>query len=189
MSVEPMEKRPITTLEEFAEAFYENRPRYIRIAQRFIYAREVVEDVVNNSMTHLLERRSLPAGANVEAYFYTLLHNACLDYLRQRAVHLRKHHQIREDGCRSLQQAIALGESYDPNAICCREVLQILSRELSRFPALTRDIFLDSRFSDATYEDLAGKYAVSTRKVEKEISRVLKRLRISFEYYLPSLLS
>lgn len=184
-----MEKHSISTLEEFAELFCRNRENYIRMALRYVHVRDTAEELVHEGLVQFLEKRNeLPNGSNVEAYYCTLLRHDCLDWLRAREVRLRKEKEIHEESIRLLQHEIAALESYDPNRIFNNEIYEIMNRELARLPELTRYIFLESRFSDSSYEEIADKYAVSKWKVAREVQAALTILTYSLRDYLPTIL-
>ncbi len=47
---------------------------------------------------------------------------------------------------------------------------------------------MSSRFEDLTYEEIAQKYGVTTRKIKREIQKALEELRDSLGDYLLALL-
>ena len=60
-------------------------------------------------------------------------------------------------------------------------------RQLDQISEQTRSVFVDNRFNDLSYERIAGKYGISTAKVEREIQTVLSRLKIALKDYLSPL--
>lgn len=174
---------------EFIERFHLTRDRYLRYALRFVHNQHVAEDLVNESFANLWEKRhDLAADTIYERYFYTVIKNICLNWLQSQELHCRIQNRIYDSSYRLLQYDIAMLESYDPNLIFQDEIRAILYEQLEKMPELSRRIFLDSRFGDLTHEQIARKYAVSVWKVAREISSVIKILRISLQDYLPAYL-
>lgn len=62
-------------------------------------------------------------------------------------------------------------------------------RQLDKMPGLTRRIFLDNRFNDLSYDQIAGKYGISIFKVKRELHTAMCRLRTALQDYLPPMLT
>ena len=73
------------TLKEFENAFPLNQKKYQNYALQFIHESNDAKDLVNDSFAKLWEKRSEISDSNIEAYFYTIIKNNCLDYLRRKA--------------------------------------------------------------------------------------------------------
>lgn len=69
--------------------------------------------------------------------------------------------------------------------IFCSDIERIFRDFLATMPEMTRNIFLDSRFGDMTYTEIAEKYGISQRKVKRDIQTVLANMRTSLKDYLP----
>ena len=64
----------------------------------------------------------------------------------------------------------------------------ITQQTLSEMPELTRNVFIAKRFKDMSYKEIASLYTISERKVEFELDKAMKQMRISLKDYLPFLL-
>ena len=169
----------------FVEAAQKNRAKYRNFTLRFVHNRDAAEELVNDGFMHLWEKRNEITDANIEGYFYTILKNLCLNWLRNERTHYELRNTIYDSSYRLLKYDIATLESFDPNLIFTREIHNIMHRQLNRMPELSRRIFLDNRFGDLSYEEIAAKYGISYSKVDREIRTSLKNLRLALKDYLP----
>lgn len=177
------------TLKEFENAFPLNQKKYQNYALQFIHESNDAKDLVNDSFAKLWEKRGDISDSNIEAYFYTIIKNNCLDYLRKKAIRNRVHQQIQKNSYSLLQYDIASLEAFDQNPIFSSEIREIMRQRLKTMPKLAAKIFMDSRFSNLSHEEIAAKYGVNKLKVKREIQSVLSSLRISLQDYLPLLLA
>ena len=177
------------TLKEFENAFPLNQKKYQNYALQFIHESNDAKDLVNDSFAKLWEKRSEISDSNIEAYFYTIIKNNCLDYLRKKAIRNRVHQQIQKNSYSLLQYDIASLEAFDQNPIFSSEIREIMRQRLKTMPKLAAKIFMDSRFSNLSHEEIAAKYGVNKLKVKREIQSFLSSLRISLHDYLPVLLT
>lgn len=173
------------TLKEFENAFPLNQKKYQNYALQFIHESNDAKDLVNDSFAKLWEKRGDISDSNIEAYFYTIIKNNCLNYLRQKAIRYRVHQQIQDTAYSLLQYDIASLESFDQNPIFSSEIREIMLEQLKKVPELSSKIFMDNRFSNLSYEDIAAKYDIPKFKVRNIIQSVLSCLRISLQDYLP----
>ncbi|MEG2061978.1 MAG: sigma-70 family RNA polymerase sigma factor, partial [Alistipes sp.] len=177
-------------LQQFGESFYRNRYKYQNFAQRFVRNSAVVEDLINDSFINLWERRTeLEPDCVVEAYFYTILKNNCLNWLRDQKSQGEIQNKLFDTSYRLLQYDISTLENYDPNFIFSNEIRDILQEQLAKMSPLVREIFKDNRFRDMTYEQIAAKYHISVWKVAREIQTAMRILRVSLGDYLPVFLA
>lgn len=173
----------------FVEAFYRHRDRYRVFARRYVRSESVAEQIMDDCLLRLWERREQIEAATIESYFYASLKFGCLNYLRDRQRQREIEHQIYDRGYRLRQHDIASLDSLDTSHIFSREIRDIMYRELEALPERTRSIFLDSRFKALNHDQIAGKYDLPKFKVCREIESVVKRLRVALRDYLPALLA
>lgn len=173
-------------IRRFCESFYRERAKYVNFAARFVRDRTAVEDLVNDSFVAFWENRgTLGEDTVCEAYFYTIVKNRCLNYLRDKQTHIEVKGRIQDTSARLLRYDLASLEDYDPNLIFSNEIRTILRQQLEAMPELTRSIFRDNRFRNLTYEEIARKYDVSVWKVAREMQAALNLLRHALKDYLP----
>lgn len=176
-----------TDLQKFSESIHRDKLKYINFALRFVRERAVAEDLVDDSFISFWTNRSnISDCTNFNSYFYTIIKNNCLNWLRDKDAQIKIQKKILDTSYRLLQYDIASLEDYDTNLIFTQEIRVILQDQLKKMPELTRMIFNDSRFNDMTYEEIAKKYDISVWKVSREIQFALNILRIELKDYLPA---
>lgn len=176
-------------IRQFCNSFKNNRGRYVAFAIRFVRNETVADDLVNDSFVLFWENRlNLSENTICEAYFYTIVKNKCLNYLRDKQTHDRVHDRIASTHDRLLQYDLASLENYDPNLIFSMEIRDIMLRQLDAMPDLMREIFKANRYDNMTYEEIAAKYDISVWKVAREMQSALAILRHALKDYLPMLL-
>lgn len=172
--------------EAFGRLFMKYRDKYISIACSFVRDRQVAEDIVAESFTAFWDNRGrIELSSLPEAYILQTIKNNCLNYLRDTATRLRIHQQIHTDAYRALLLEIELLSEEDLSFLFEADVVKIFRDFLLTMPEMTRKIFCSSRFEGLTYNEIAEKYNVTPRKVKRDISSVLTRMRDELKDYLP----
>ncbi|MFT2009157.1 RNA polymerase sigma-70 factor [Pontibacter sp. 13R65] len=152
----------------FKKLFHTYYPSLCLYSQKLLgdldKAREVVQDV----FVRLYEQReALPAIASVKSYLYKSVHNACLNLLKQTAVH--QDHQ---------QQMLYLAPtSHSTDQLLQAELEARLGQAIQQLPEQCRRIFEMSRFDGKKNKHIAEELQLSVRTVETQISKALKILR------------
>ena len=148
------------TTAEFGRLFATWRARFEAIACRYVRSAAVAEDLVSDSFMSFWENRGrIPADANLQAYILIIVRNKCLDWLRAQSLHAK-----------------------------IEQVAAIVRQSLDRLPELTREVFVARRFEELSYKEIAEKYGITVRRVEFELEKAVKQLRVALKDYLPVLL-
>ena len=177
---------------EFGRLFLHYKPRFTTIARRYVRSETVAEDVVSDSfMTFwdaIVSDKICLNKEDYPPYILTIIRNKCLDWLRAESRHTRIEHQLYELRQQLIETDIRSLEAFDPKELFCSEVALITQQTLSEMPELTRNVFIAKRFKDMSYKEIASLYTISERKVEFELDKAMKQMRISLKDYLPFLL-
>lgn len=177
---------PVLSSRQFEEIFLEYRPVFIRRAYRYVRDQEIAEDIVSDSFMTFWEGRALlPADVNAPAYIFTIVRNRCLNYLRDKGVHLQAAHNIHSSQRRLVEADIASLTACNPDKLFQEEIFSILQQALAKMPDRTRTVFLKSRFNGMSYNDISGELGIPLSGVHLEIHRGLKILRAELKDYLP----
>ncbi len=111
---------------------------------------------------------------NAEAYLFTIAASVVID----RARRARTRH---EDRHRPIDDYSIPGREFSPAHVFeGREALMRLSAILDELPIRTREIFLLNRLDGLSYTQLAARYAVGVKAIEKQMSKALAHLRVRF---------
>lgn len=108
---------------------------------------------------------------NPEAYLFKIARHVMIDRSRR----ARARSETLHDPIENLQYASPEGS---PARIYeGRQTLQRAAHALGELPERTRNIFLLNRLDGLTYTQLAARYAVSVKVIEREMSKALAHLR------------
>ena len=177
------------TTAEFGRLFATGRARFEAIACRYVRSAAVAEDLVSDSFMSFWENRGrIPADANLQAYILIIVRNKCLDWLRAQSLHAKIEQEVYELRRRVLAADIRSLQAFNPEEIFSEEVAAIVRQSLDRLPELTRDVFIARRFEEMSYKEIAEKYGITVRRVEFELEKAVKQLRVALKDYLPVLL-
>ena len=174
------------TTAEFGRLFATWRARFEAIACRYVRSAAVAEDLVSDSFMSFWENRGrIPADANLQAYILIIVRNKCLDWLRAQSLHAKIEQEVYELRRRVLAADIRSLQAFNPEEIFSEEVAAIVRQSLDRLPELTRDVFIARRFEEMSYKEIAEKYGITVRRVEFELEKAVKQLRVALKDYLP----
>ena len=189
------------TTAEFGRLFATWRARFEAIACRYVRSAAVAEDLVSDSFMSFWENRGRipaaplgeprgrpPADANLQAYILIIVRNKCLDWLRAQSLHAKIEQEVYELRRRVLAADIRSLQAFNPEEIFSAEVAAIVRQSLDRLPELTREVFVARRFEELSYKEIAEKYGITVRRVEFELEKAVKQLRVALKDYLPVLL-
>lgn len=161
-------------------------PQFVRFANTYVRDYAVAEDVTTEAIIYYWENRAdIENETNVAAYILTVIKHKCLNYLR--------HIQICDEYSESMQNyarwelstRISSLEACEPNELFATEIQEIVKRTLASLPAQTRKIFIQSRYENKSYKEIAAQFRISAKGVEFHINKALKALRTSLKDYYP----
>jgi RNA polymerase sigma factor (sigma-70 family) len=161
-------------LESLALRYREPLRRYFsRKGLSFDAAEDCVQDVFVR-----LARTNEETVQNAEAYLFTIASSVLITRARKaRTRFVAQHHPIQDFSEDFLP---AGGEAAPDRVLEGREALERLVAALSELPADTREMFLLNREEGLTYSQIAARYALSVKAVERHIGKALNLLRVRF---------
>ncbi len=153
--------------ESFARFIRENAPRLARFLARLRVREDDVQDVAQESVARLLRYRdSEPPDA-----WAALLYRIAINVARDRARHER------HAPSSSLEtDSIASDDSPEQHA-SDHEALARARAAILRLPSRCRAVYLMHRIDGLSYSEIARRCEISTKAVEKHMSRALRELR------------
>lgn len=173
------------TTAEFGRLFAAWRTRFEAFACRYVRSAIVAEDLVSDSFMSLWENRArISVDTNLQAYLLIIVRNKCLDWLRAQSLHMKIEQEVYELRRRIVAADIRSLQAFDPESIFSEEVAAIVRESLDRLPELTRKVFIARRFEEMSYKEIAEKYGITVRRVEFELEKTVKLLRVALKDYL-----
>lgn len=173
------------TTAEFGRLFAVWRSRFEAFACRYVRSASVAEDLVSDSFMSFWENRDrISVETNLQAYLLIIVRNKCLDWLRAQSLHMKIEQEVYELRRRVVAADIRSLQAFDPESIFSEEVAAIVKQSLDRLPELTRKVFVARRFDEMSYKEIAQKYGITERRVEFELEKTVKLLRVTLKDYL-----
>jgi RNA polymerase sigma-70 factor (ECF subfamily) len=138
---------------------------------RFVYSREIAEDIVGDIFYSLLEKQLyLQIASSYRAYLFAAARNRSLKHLRKefgRGQDARDVESLScENGMPSPQQILV----YD-------ELFKKIERTIQSLAPRNQTVFLMNRFEGKKYQQIATELNISVKAVEAHISKALHVLR------------
>ena len=137
-------------------------------AVRYVYAKEVAEDIVSDVFLNVWRNRVYESvSTTFQAYLFGAVRNRVLNYLRDHA--LRQPTNVR-----TADEAIA----DDPQQILQYTELQArIQATVTGLPPQCQRVFMLSRFEGRTHAQIAGQLGISVKTVETHLTKALATLR------------
>ncbi|MDD3078724.1 MAG: RNA polymerase sigma-70 factor [Paludibacter sp.] len=182
-----MEKNIDTTLLQagdysfFEDMFHEWYSPLCRYAYSILRDMDEAEDVVQQTFYKLWDqRKEIEIRTSINSYLYRMVHNACLNRVRQIKIHeghIAEYATERDDSDHNGD--LALVES---------ELQKRIDLAIEKLPPRCREVFKLSRFEQRSYSEISDQLGVSVNTVETQIVKALKSLRLSLKDYLSFIL-
>ena len=169
----------------FEEVYDRYRAYFVDIALSYVRDRMVAEDLVTDAFLRVWENRDETTPRNLPAYLLTALRHKCLDWLRNRNIHLKAHLQLHRTEQRIVAERIARLESDTFHSLMISEALGIIEAQLRRMPEQRRKIFIAHRYEEMSYREIAAVYGLSEGQVTYELRMAREALKVALKDYLP----
>ena len=171
----------------FKEVFNQNFAFLCNYSENIVKNKNTAEDIVEEFFIRFWEKRaSIRINTNLKSYMLRSVHNQSIDYLRKKAAGIEA--RIEEYTDLSMLKLITTFHSAS-EAIELNELNNKIDVAINQLPEACRRIFTMNRFEDLTYKEIASRLNVSVNTVEMQMSRALKKLRVSLKDYLQILFS
>lgn len=156
-------------------------PRLRCFATRYV-GEQSAHDIIQESFLKLWSRRIFLYDQSAGALLFSMVRNACLDYLKHKIV-VSKHECIMAaDGDERLYYADFNADS----KLIYEELREDVEAAINSLSDRCREVFMMSRFEGLKNREIAEQLGISTTAVEKHISKALAALsmRVSRHYKL-----
>jgi len=158
----------------FNEIFKTYKEQFTLFAKSYIRDSAVAEDIYMESMVVYWEKHNtLPSDTNIPAYILTIVKNKSLNYLRHLHIQREAEEMLYSHSQRELDLRISTLEACEPTELF-----------LNALPQKTREVFMMSRNTDLTNQEIAWKMGISVKGVEFHINKALKVFRVELKDYL-----
>lgn len=162
---------PETMEDNFRFFFDQHYQKLCSYAYAFLKDDESCEDVVQDIFINIWEkRRDLIGSDQLRFYIFSAVRNNCLRLLQKnktyRIVELTDEKESDEDFFIGIDPAETAAE---PSVL--------IAKAMELLPPKCREVFLLSRLSDQSYQQIADSLGISVKTVENQVGKALKILR------------
>src|SRR5699024_1041909 len=138
-------------------------------AWRYVDSKAIAEELVQAIFGDIWEKRAEWEPLNVKAYLYSVVRNRAIDHIRHQQVRQKYDSKIRDD---KEHTTISIEDSAQK-----KQIQYAVKAEIEALPSRSKMTFKLHRYDGLTYQEIADIMHVSTKTVESQMTRTLKRLR------------
>jgi RNA polymerase sigma-70 factor, ECF subfamily len=146
---------------------------------------DIAKDLVQDCFLELwMNRNKTEINSSFSSWFFTVVKNRCLKYLKQESKKAGNHDNYRL----KLKEEELNFFIHSEKSILEFEVKERIQKVVEQLPPKCSQVFSESRFNGLSNKEIAGKYDISLKAVEKQISKALKLFREEFKDLITILL-
>ena len=151
------------------------------IAEHTIRNADDAEEIVSDVFVKLWNnRQTINITSSIKAYLIRAVRNTAINYIESRQFTGKLTDRIDMVA----QELLVWDKDYPLGQLYRDEIIKILNRGIGDLPKGCREIFMLSRNSDLSYDDIAFKLGISTNTVKSQMKVALSRLRELLKEYL-----
>jgi RNA polymerase sigma-70 factor (family 1) len=165
----------------FATLFKLFYAKLVDFSVRIVRSKEHGEEIVSEVFVSIWQKRkSTDNIGNVQSYLYTSVRNSSLNFLKARHLPTEALPEIHDTDIRYYAH-----QSFDPEKELELQELQIQMRSaIDSLPLQCKAIFRLIKEDGLKYKEVADILHISTRTVETQLVRALKRLELAMYPYI-----
>lgn len=157
--------------QDFEIFFRQHYERLCSYAYTFLKNKESCEDIVQDIFIKIWEQRQDLIGSDqLKFYLFTAVRNNCLTTLKKNKKNIM-HDWSDEDAPDEIEIRIDPQEkSVDPH--------KMISEAMEQLPPKCREVFMLSRLSGQTYQQIADSLNISVKTVENQMGKAIKMMKV-----------
>lgn len=163
--------------ETYEKLFVEWHAPLCSYAYSILHDLDDAKDTVQKTFYKLWDKREeIDIHTSIKSYLYRMVHNDCLNRLKQ--------YKIRSDHKQnySYDQSVSINDVED--TIAKNELEMQIELAIDSLPVRCREVFKLSRYEHMSYAEIADSLNISVNTVETHIVKALRILRESLKDYL-----
>ena len=139
------------------------------------------KDIVQRTFYTLWDQRAeIEIHTSVKSYLYRVVHNNCLNKIKQRKIHSEHNQYIAYETSGSIDST--------ENSVMQSELQTQIEAAMEKLPPRCREVFKMSRFGQMSYAEISKELNITVATVETQIVKALRILRVELKDYLPLLI-
>ena len=172
-------------LSAFRQMYHLYFRRLYLFAQKFVSDEEAKDVVQDCFYSYWVNREKIEITTSVSAYLFTVVKNRCYKLLKDEQ---KKNAGAQNFGLKLKQEELKYFIDSE-KSIFEFDIRDRIGKVISQLPPKCAAVFTESRFNGLPNKDIAEKFNISVKAVEKHISNALKLFRGEFKDILSLLLS
>lgn len=161
----------------FRRLFQKYYQRLFLFACKFV-DEDIANDLVQDCFLELWKNGDkVEIESSFSAWIFTVVKNRCYKYLKEEA----KKADRKNDYGQKLKEEELNFFIHSEKSILEFEIKDRIRKVLEQLPPKCSEVFNESRFNGLSNKDIAEKYSISLKAVEKHISKALKMFREEFK--------
>lgn len=169
--------------ELFEELFNQYSKPLFYYAAKFVED-EAARDIVQDVFAKLWSDQKITIKQSLNSFLFTMVRNSCLQTLEKQKVR----NKYLESAKLKIQEEELQFYMHEKTSLIEQELENKLNEVLDSLPDRCKQIFMMSRFENKKNKEIAEELDISTKAVEKQITRALASIRSEMKDYLPLLL-
>jgi len=169
--------------ELFEELFNQYSKPLFYYAAKFVED-EVARDIVQDVFAKLWSDQKITIKLSLNSFLFTMVRNSCLQALEKQKVR----NKYLESTKLKLQEEELQFYMHEKTSLIEQELENKLNEVLDCLPDRCKQIFMMSRFENKKNKEIAEELDISTKAVEKQITKALGTIRSEMKDYLPLLI-
>ncbi len=159
-------------------------PRLNDFAGKVVNDDVISQDIVQEVFVKVWEKRAEIESLNVEAFFFKLVRNKCIDYIKHLKVVNNNLHEIHlSSKYEELYRIDFIGN--EPYVLIEKELKCKIDITIQGLPDRCREVFMLSRMDGLKNREIAEKLDISIKNVERHLNRASQSFRENFPEELP----
>lgn len=139
------------------------------------------KDIVQKTFYTLWDQRTgINIHTSVKSYLYRIVHNNCLNKIKQ--------HKIRSEHNQYIAYETNSSTNNTENSLIQSELQMQIEAAIEKLPPRCKEVFRMSRFGQLSYAEISKELNITTNTVETQIVKALRILRTELKDYLPLIL-
>ena len=144
----------------------------------------ISQDIVQEVFVKVWENRSKIESLNLEAFFFRLVRNRCIDYIKHlRVVNKRMQGIEISSKYEELYRIDFIGN--EPYVLIEQELKTKIEKTIQSLPERCREVFIMSRMDGLKNKEIAERLDINIKNVERHLNRALQTFRKNFSEELP----
>ena len=179
----------IDSKSDFGSFYSSYYKRFYRYAYYYVNDADVALDITHDAILYYWEnKKRLPAETDVLGYMLLMVKNKCLNYLKHLQVEAEFNKKYKELYEWEINARIMTLEEENYSDLFTKDIMDIVTKSLTKLPKQTQDIFRKNRFEFRSRKEIALELGVSLQKIDYHINKANDHLYRDLKDYLPLVL-